>query len=328
MNLLVVGATGTLGRQIVRHALDQGYQVRAFVRNPRKAAFLKQWGAELVVGNLCDPETITPALEGIDSVIDAATARATDSLSIQTVDWDGKVNLIKAVAAAGIKRYLFFSILDAEKHRHVPLMDIKHCTEQYLAQLDLDYTVLRLCGFMQGLIGQYAIPILDEQTVWVSGENSPIAYMNTQDIARFAIRALEVDGTKKQILPVVGTKAWGAYEIINLCERLSQKDAKIARLSLEFLRLMRRISNFFQWGKNAADRLAFAEVIGSGSAIEADMAPTCELLGIEPQDITSLEDYLGEYFSRILKKLKEIDYEQSKNSKNKKRKKNNIKLPF
>jgi hypothetical protein len=54
----------------------------------RKAAFLKEWGAELVVGNICNPSTLAPALEGITTVIDAATARATDSSGIKKIDWD------------------------------------------------------------------------------------------------------------------------------------------------------------------------------------------------------------------------------------------------
>lgn len=49
----------------------------------------------------------------------------------------------------GIQRFIFFSIHNAEKHPEVPLMLIKACTERYLQQSGLDYTIFRLCGFMQ-----------------------------------------------------------------------------------------------------------------------------------------------------------------------------------
>ena len=319
MNLLIVGATGTLGRQVARQALDQGYKVRCLVRSPQKAGFLKEWGAEVIKGDLCNQESLNPALEGIEAVIDAATTRITDNLSIKEVDWQGKVNLIQAVKAAGIERYIFFSIVNAEQYPEVPLMDIKNCTELFLAESGLNYTVLRLCGFMQGLIGQYAIPILDNQVVWITGESTPVAYMNTQDIAKFAIRALEVPETEKQTFPLVGTRAWEAYEIINLCERLSGETARISRASMGLLRLMRGVTRFFKWGQNAADRFAFAEVLASGKPLNASMEKTYQVFGIDPAETTTLEGYMQEYFSRIMKKLKEIDYEKNKNKKKRKK---------
>lgn len=312
MNLLVVGATGTLGRQITRRALDEGHQVRCLVRNFKKAAFLKEWGAELVRGDLSDPESLKAAFEGVTAVIDAATTRATDSLSIRRVDWDGKVNLIQAAAAANVDRFIFFSILDCERYPDVPLMDIKRCTEQFLAESGLNYTILRPCGFMQGLIGQYAIPILENQAVWVMGETSPTAYMDTQDIAKFAVRALTVPETQNQSFPVVGPRAWGGYEIIRLCERLSGRQAKVTRMPIELLRAVRKGMRFFEWTVNAADRLAFAEVIASGKPLTASMDEVYRTFGIDPSETTTLEGYLQDYFGRILKKLKELDYEQAK----------------
>jgi len=312
MNLLVVGATGTLGRQVVRRALDEGHQVRCLVRNPRKATFLKEWGAELFQGDLTSPESLPPALEGMTAVIDAATSRPTDSLTIKQVDWDGKVSLIQAAAAAGVERFVFFSILNAENFPDVPLMEIKRCTELFLAESGLKYTILKPCGFLQGLIGQYAIPILDGQAVWITGDSSGIAYMDTQDIAKFAVRALEVPETEKKTFPVVGTRAWEPYEIIRQCERLSGKNAKIARLPLNLLRAVRRVVRFFQWGWNVSDRLAFTEVLASGKPLNASMDETYQVFGLDPKETTTLEAYMQEYFSRIMKKLKEIDFEKNK----------------
>lgn len=51
--------------------------------------------------------------------------------------------------AMGIQRYIFFSIHNAEKHPEVPLMQVKTCTERLVQESGLDYTIFRLCGFMQ-----------------------------------------------------------------------------------------------------------------------------------------------------------------------------------
>ncbi|MBN3871778.1 SDR family oxidoreductase [Nostoc sp. JL33] len=320
MTLLIVGATGTLGRQVARRAIDEGYKVRCLVRSSKKAAFLKEWGAELVPGNLRYPDTLAEALEGVTQVIDASTSRPTDSLSIKQVDWDGKVALIQAAKAAGVERFIFFSILDADKYPEVPLMEIKRCTELFLAESGLNYTILRLAGFMQGLIGQYGIPILESQPVWVTGNSSPIAYMDTQDIAKFAIRALSVPETENQAFPVVGTRAWSAEEIINLCERLSGKDARVTRMPINLLRAVRGLMRFFQWGWNVADRLAFTEVLASGKQLNASMDEVYTVFGLDQQQTTTLETYLQEYFSRIMKKLKELDYQKNKSKKQKPKK--------
>ncbi|MCG9885911.1 MAG: NmrA family NAD(P)-binding protein [Cyanobacteria bacterium] len=324
MSILVVGATGTLGRQVTRRALDEGHQVRCLVRSYSRASFLREWGAELIGADLCEAETLKAAFADgeVTAIIDAATARATDSLGIRDVDWQGKINLIQAAKAAGVERYVFFSFLDADRYRDVPLMDIKYSTEQYLAQVGMAYTVLRPCGFLQGLIGQYAIPILENQVVWVPDTNSPVAYMNTQDIARFAVRALAVPETEGKVFPLAGKRAWSADEIVRLCERLSGREAKVTRMPTGLLRFVRKSARWFRWGLSLADRLAFAEIMVSGKPLTADMAETYRVFGIDPNELDTVESYLEEYFNRILKKLRELDYEQTIAAKQKKGKKN------
>ena len=111
MRILVVGGTGTLGRQIARTALDAEHDVRCMVRIPRKASFLQEWGCELTRGDLLEPDSLDYALEGVDAVIDAATSRPTDPRSIYVTDWDGKLNLLRACERAGVKRFVFLSLL-------------------------------------------------------------------------------------------------------------------------------------------------------------------------------------------------------------------------
>jgi len=199
-------------------------------------------------------------------------------------------------------------------------MEIKRCTELYLKESGLDYTILQPCGFMQGLIGQYAIPILDNQAVWLTGETSPVAYMNTQDIAKFAVKALSLPETIGQAYPVVGSRPWKSEEIIALCERLSGRTAKVTRTPLSVLRAVRQVTQFFEWSWNVADRLAFAEVIASGETLSAEMAETYRVFGLDPAEMTTLEAYMQEYHARIVKKVREIEYEQAKAKERKKKK--------
>jgi uncharacterized protein YbjT (DUF2867 family) len=212
---------------------------------------------------------------------------------------------------------VFVSLLAAQKHRSVPLMDIKACTEQWLEASDFDYTILRCVAFMQGLISQFAIPVLESQTVWVSGSPTPIAYMNTQDVARFAVAALERPETIRRAFPVVGPKAWTTSEITQLCERYSGREARVFRVPPVLLQLMQAVTGFFEASLNVSERLAFAEVVGGGEPLDAPMEASYAAFGLDPAETTRLEDYLKEYYDTILRRLREMESDLDKEAKKK-----------
>ena len=307
MKILIVGATGTLGRQIAKQAVEEGHDVRCIVRNPRKASFLQEWGCELTKGNLLNKSDISYSLQDIETVIDVATSRPDDRRSIYETDWEGKLNLFNTCESKNIKRVIFLSILLTEQFRNVPLMDIKYCTEKLLEQSSLDYTIFKSAAFMQGVIGQFAIPILDSQAVWMSGTPTKIAYMNTQDMARIILSSLNNKDTFRLSLPLVGPKAWDANEIITLCEKFSARKAKIFRVSPFIIKATQAAVSFFQDSLNVSERLAFAEVTSSGKELNDDMKKTYEILGLQENDMTSLESYIKEYYDQILKRLKEME---------------------
>jgi uncharacterized protein YbjT (DUF2867 family) len=312
MSLLIIGSTGTLGRQIVRRAIDEGYPVKCFVRNLRKAYFLKEWGAELVYGDLSLPETIPMALKDITAIIDASTARPSDPYDAEQIDLNGKIALVEAAKVAGIKKFVFFSVLNSKYHSTVPLVRLKLKLESYLMDSGLDYTIFYLTGFFQGLISQYAIPILEKQPIWTTNEVSKVSYIDTQDVAKFALRSLSVEKSNKQTFPLVGSRAWSSSEIIELCERLSGQSALVNKIPLSILRSLKKLTGFFEWGKNISDRLSFAEVLVTGPNMTANMEEVYKIFSFDSSEESTLERYMQDYFGRILRRLKELSDEKVK----------------
>lgn len=316
MSLLVIGGTGTLGRQVVLQALTKGYQVRCLVRNLRKGAFLKEWGAELVYGDLTIPETIPPCLLGITAIVDASTSRPYDLSTIKQVDWDGKVALIEACRTANIKRFIFYSTLNLEQFSSIPLMEMKQGVEIRLKESKIPYTIFRLSGFYQGLIEQYAIPILEDLPIWITNENTSVSYMDTQDIAKFCLRALQLPKTLNKTFLLGGPKGWLSLEIIELCEQLAGQSAQIKKIPILILKLSSKFLGFFEWGQNISDRLAFIEILNienNFSKLTFDLYKTFK---IDPVEIVQLDDYFLEYFIRLLKRLRDINFEDVQKQKN------------
>lgn len=317
MTLLVIGSTGTLGRQIVRRALDEGYQVRCLVRNIRKASFLKEWGAELVYGDLSIPDTIPSTLCGITAIIDSSTARPSDNYQTSRIDWEGKVALLEAAKIAKIKRFIFFSILNAEKYPHVPLMELKINFEKALKKSQVPYTIFYLGGFFQGLISQYAIPILENQTIYLTSESTEIAYIDTSDAAKFTVRSLSLLETENNSFPLVGPSTWKSIEIVKLCENLSGQKADIFRVSRFIISFLKQLLGCFAWSQNISERLAFIEVLSKDTKFGQEMEPVYKLFNYERDDMYTLEQYLQEYFNKIYKKIKTLNTIQGKKQKDK-----------
>jgi uncharacterized protein YbjT (DUF2867 family) len=316
MSLLVIGGTGTLGRQIVLQALTKGYQVRCLVRNFRKASFLKEWGAELVYGDLTRPETIPPCLNGITAIVDASTSRANELESLKKVDWEGKLCLIEAAKVANIQRFIFFSAQNVEQFDNIPLMKVKNGIEIKLKESSIPFTIFRLSGFYQGLIEQYAIPILENLPIWVTNENTYISYMDTQDIAKFCLRSLQIPQTKNQTFLLSGSKDWLSSEIIKLCEQLAGQKAKVQRVPLFILKFVSQFFGFFEWGQNISDRLAFAEILTKENNFSNSTFDFYKIFKIDPAELIQLDDYFLEYFIRLLKRLRDINFEDIQKQKN------------
>lgn len=317
MTILVIGATGTLGRQIVREMLGRGYRVSCLVRNLRKANFLVEWGANLIYGDLRLPETLPQSLSGIRIILDVSTLRAEDELGeLFEVDLIGKISLIKAAKIASVDHFIFFSIKENDLFKFVPLMYLKKKIENTLKNSKLPYTIVQLSGFYQGIINQFATPILEQQTVYTTLDSRRNSYINTQDLAKICIKYLKYCSGKNMgyIIQMDGPRAWSSKEILRLCEDIPGQIPTVTYLPLFVLILVKNFLALTKWTWEIEDRLSFTELSSKDNLykVEDFDKNTLNNFVIYKEDLVSLDNYLIEYFENMLQKLTELKYDQSR----------------
>ena len=193
---------------------------------------------------------------------------------------------------------------------------MKQGIEIKLKQAQIPYTIFRLTGFYQGLIEQYAIPILENLPIWVTNENTCVSYMDTQDIAKFCLKALQLPETENKTFFLGGPKGWVSTEIISLCEQLAGQSAKVNQIPLFILKLTTKFLGFFEWGQNISDRLAFVEILNVENDFSKSTFDLYKTFKVKSDEINQLDDYFLEYFIRLLKRLRDINFEDIQKQKN------------
>jgi len=138
MPILVTGATGTVGRQVVQHLLKRGADVRALVRDPAKANLSA--GVEVVKGDLLDVDSLRSAYSGISTLF-LLNAVVPDEFTQAFV-------AINVAREAGIKRIVYLSVLHGELYANVPHFAGKFAVERMIEQMGLNATILRPAYFI------------------------------------------------------------------------------------------------------------------------------------------------------------------------------------
>jgi uncharacterized protein YbjT (DUF2867 family) len=320
MTILVIGGTGTLGRQIVKELLENGYDVRCLVRNVKKASFLREWGATIVYGDLKLPETIPKTFKGVKAIIDASTLRLDDNIAkIEEIDLLGKLCLVKAAKSANIKNFIFFSITENDDYKSILLMKFKNKIENILKNSEISYSIFQLSGFYQGLILQYAVPILEKEEIFITNDLN--SYIDSQDVAKICVKFLNKNFKleKKKTIALKGQKNWNSKDILKLCEELAGQKANVKTSSSLILGIFKKIIGFCKWGWVIQDRLSFNQIINSKNQTEypKDFNYSESEIDIYKNDLLSLENYFQEYFENMLKKLKTLNYDKNQNIKRK-----------
>jgi len=152
--------------------------------------------------------------------------------------------------------------------------------------------------------------------IWVTNENTCVSYMDTQDIAKFCLKALQLPETENKTFFLGGPKGWVSSEIINLCEQLAGQSAKVNQIPLFVLKLITKILGFFEWGQNISDRLAFVEILNVENDFSKSTFDLYKTFKVKSNEINQLDDYFLEYFIRLLKRLRDINFEDIQKQKN------------
>lgn len=228
--ILVVGATGNLGRTIARALLADGKKVRILVRPGSSYADLVHDGAEPVTGDLKETASLRAACAAVDAVVTTANAigRGGED-TIDSVDLHGNQHLIEAAEAEGVRRFVLTSVLGASTESPVPLLRAKGQAERRLTQSTMSWTILQPNLFMDALLPMaVGGPALAGQPVTLVGEgrrrHSMVAM---RDVAAYAAAALERDEANDQRLLIGGPDAVSWRDVVAAFEQELGRDIAV-----------------------------------------------------------------------------------------------------
>lgn len=210
--ILVTGATGTVGRQLVHQLLQAGHHVRALTRNPAKANFPA--GMEVVAGDLTQPATLAPALEGVTGLhlinFDAATGELLET----------GAEILALAQKAGVQRV---TVLQGGYEGSV---------EEAIKASALSWTFIGPNEFMSNML-EWAESICSEGTVSAPFANRRSSIVHEADIAAVAAVALVEEGHAGKSYSITGPEVLTPPQMLGIIGKTIGRDLRFKELSQE-----------------------------------------------------------------------------------------------
>jgi uncharacterized protein YbjT (DUF2867 family) len=237
--ILVIGATGFLGMEVCRQLTANKKNVFGLVRKTaaeEKVNALRQWGVQLVEGDLKDKASIKKALHGIDTVISTASSTFSrqDGDSIQSVDGEGQYNLIDAATSEGVKQFIFVSFVFTPDG--YPLQSAKERAEKKLLASGMTYTILKPSFFMEAWLSPaigFDFPNA-KASIYGEGKNK-INWIALSDVAAFAVEAVDSAAAKNKSIEIGGPEALSPLEVVAIFEKSGGKKFELQHVPVEAL---------------------------------------------------------------------------------------------
>ncbi len=280
--ILVTGATGRTGSEVVKALIAKGEQVRALVRDPERAGAIQGPGVELVVGDVEKPETWDAALQGVDK------AFLLSPEGPQMAELHGK--FADAAKLAGVRHLLRMSILVANPDSPLAIGKWHGEADQNVANSGIPYTIIRPAYFMQNIIGSARMIASDGAFPGAMGDGK-VGAIDTRDIGNVAATVLTSDGHEGKTYPLTGPEALSMGELAGKLSAVLGKEVKYVNVSQEKAKGDLMAMGMPDW--MADGWVAIAMMISTGAATMV----TPMVKGINGEEPRSFDQFARDYAS-------------------------------
>ncbi|MDQ3650343.1 MAG: SDR family oxidoreductase [Acidobacteriota bacterium] len=256
--ILITGATGTIGGELVKQLAASGTKARALVRDRSKAAVIEQFGFEMVEGDLAKPGTLDAALSSIERVF------LLSSPGPQIVTAEG--NLIEAAKRAGVKHVVKLSAIGADADSRLMLGWWHGQVEKRLADSGLTYTMLQPNSFMQNFFG-FAPTIKAHDAFYAPMKDGQLSVVDARDIAAVAKAALTEDGHENKTYVITGPEALSYAEIAEKFSGVLGRKISYVDVEPEAARKGMMAAGMPEWFAEALNELFAVFSAGHGATV-------------------------------------------------------------
>lgn len=222
--ILVTGATGTTGSQVVRALSERGASVRAFVRDPVMARSLFGEDVELAVGDFADPASLGAALEGVQAML---LSCADDP---RRVEWE--TNAIESAGEAGVSRIVKLSTIGAQPGAPVAFWDWHGQVEEQLRSSGIPSVILQSSFYMSNLLAATE-QVANEGRLYAPAGEARIAMIDPRDVGAVAATVLTGAGVEGQTYVLTGPQAITYGEIADALSAATGRDIEFVDVSDE-----------------------------------------------------------------------------------------------
>jgi uncharacterized protein YbjT (DUF2867 family) len=264
--VLVAGATGYLGRYVVKEFKKQGCWVRALTRSADRLDDLKDYVDEAFIGAMTDSVSLAGVCEGIDIVFSSiGITKQKDNLTYMDVDYQGNKNLLEEARKAGVSKFIYVSVFNAEKMSNLKGIQAKLKFTQELKESGLDYLIVNPNGFFSDMLEYLKMAQQGRGYVFGTGENR-INPIHGEDLAEACVNA--ADGQEKEI-NIGGPDVFTHNQILEIAFESMGNPVKISRIPIWLRNMILAVLRLFTSVKTYGPLEFFMTVLAT-----AMVAPT------------------------------------------------------